>query len=79
MPQILVRDLDKKTVASLKRRARRKGSSLQSEVKLILADAAKEESSDPEAVIRKLERFRARFKGRKFSDSAELIREDRER
>ncbi len=79
MPQILIRDLDRKTVSSLKKRARRKGRSLQSEAKIILSNAAQEESKDLEAVIRKLERFRSRFKGRKFSDSAELIREDRDR
>ena len=40
MAQILVRDLDKKVVESLKSRARERGRSLQSEVKTILSEAA---------------------------------------
>ena len=50
MPQILVRDLDEKIVARLKKRARRDGRSLQSEVKSILERAAIEES-DPRKII----------------------------
>ena len=76
MAQILVRGLDDEVVKRLKRRAKEAGRSLQAEVRLILEDAAK---LDMATARRKLQEFQKRFKGRTFSDSAELIREDRER
>ncbi len=79
MAEILVRDLDKETVERLKKRARDDGRSLQSEVKLILSQAAEAPTVDMERARKMLEEFRKRFKGRKFSDSVELIREDRDR
>jgi plasmid stability protein len=79
MAQILVRDLDKDIVERLKKRAREDGRSLQSEVKFILERAAVEPKVDMERVRKMLEDFRKRFKRRKFSDSVELIREDRDR
>lgn len=75
MAQVLVRDLDPKTVAALKRRAARKGRSLQAELKEILETAARIELYDPDKELRHI---REMFKGRMFSDSAELIREDRD-
>jgi len=77
MAQVLVRQLDDKVVERLKRRAKEHGRSLQSEVKTILEEAA----PDYEAAWKRIERFRSRLKrsGRRFSDSAELIREDRDR
>lgn len=79
MAQILVRDLDEDTVERLKKRARHDGRSLQSEVKFILEQAAHEPRVDMEAARRISEEFRRRFKGRRFPDTAELIREDRGR
>ena len=79
MAQILVRDLDEKVVERLKRRAREDGRSLQSEVRLILEQAALEPRVDMEAARKICEEFRRRFKGRRFPDTVELIREDRER
>ncbi len=78
MAQVLVRNLDDKVVARLKKRAERQGRSLQAEVKTILEEAAKEETGD---FWEAAERIRERLKrsGRKFSDSAALIREDRDR
>lgn len=76
MAQILVRDLDEQVVERLKRRAQREGRSLQSEVKAILEDAAK---VDMESARELADAIRAEFKGRKFSDSTDLIREDRDR
>ena len=77
MAQVLVRDLDAKVVARLKERARQHGCSLQKETKAILEDAARqgslEEARDAAA------RVRQSLAGRTFSDSAELVREDRER
>jgi len=76
MAQILVRGLDKAVVDRLKRRAKAEGRSLQAEVRLILEQAAKLDMDTARVLV---ERFRKRFKGRTFSDSADLIREDRER
>lgn len=77
MPQVLVRDLDEVTVERLKERARRHGRSLQREAKAILEEAANAPTmADARAAA---ERVRRRFAGRVFSDSAELVREDRER
>ena len=60
-----------------KKRAREHRRSLQSEVKTILEEAV----PDYEAVWKRIERFRKLLEqsGRTFSDSADLIREDRDR
>lgn len=76
MAQILVRDLDEEVVDRLKARARGQGRSLQAEVKSILEQAAKLDSERARALA---QRIRRRFQGRPFEDSAELVREDRER
>ncbi|MDH4244070.1 MAG: Arc family DNA-binding protein [Nitrospira sp.] len=77
MAQVLVRQLDDKVVDRLKKRAKEHGRSLQSEVKTILEEAV----PDYEAAWRRIDGFRKRLKksGRKFSDSAALIRKDRDR
>jgi antitoxin FitA len=79
MAQVLVRNLKDKVVARLKKRAAQRGRSLQAEVKQILEDAAAE--ADQTDVWKGIESFRERMRrsGRVFSDSAELIREDRDR
>ena len=79
MAQILVRNLDERVARRLKARARRAKRSLQAEVKLILEQAADEPKLYGEELVKRLDAFRARFKGRKLTDSVELIREDRER
>lgn len=77
MAQVLVRQLDDKVVDRLKRRAKEHGRSLQSEVKTILEEAV----PDYEAAWKRIEEFRNRLKksGRRFTDSAALIREDHNR
>ena len=77
MAQVLVRQLDKKVVVRLKKRAKEHGRSLQSEVKTILEEAV----PDYEAAWKRIERFRTRLRksGRTFADTADLIREDRDR
>ena len=77
MAQVLVRDLDADVVERLKDRASRHGRSLQKEAKAILEDAASRYTM--EEAREAAERIRRRLAGRTFSDSAELIREDRER
>ena len=77
MPQVLVRDLDTAVVERLKERARHNGRSLQKELKAILEQTAREATmAEARAAA---ERISRRFAGRTFSDSADLIREDRER
>jgi antitoxin FitA len=68
---------DDHVVERLKKRAREHGRSLQSEVKIILEEAV----LDHEGAWKQIERFRKRLQrsGRAFSDSAALIREDRDR
>lgn len=77
MAQVLVRQLDNKIVVRLKKRAKEHGRSLQSEVKTILEDAV----PDYEGAWKRIEGLckRLRRSGRKFSDSATIIREDRDR
>lgn len=79
MAQILVRNLDQEVVAQLKKRAKQEGRSLQAEAKLILELAATSPFLDMAKAGKMMEDFRRRFKGRRFSDSAALIREDRDR
>jgi len=79
MAQILVRDLDQKIVKKLKRQAKQNGRSLQAQVKIILERSAEEPKVDRKTALKMLDEFRKRFDGKEFSDSAELIREGRER
>jgi plasmid stability protein len=76
MAQILVRDLSPDIVDRLKNRAERNGRSLQGEVKVILESAAKLSMAEAREVARQL---RQSLEGRMTSDSADLIREDRNR
>ena len=77
MAQLLVRQLDEKIVDRLKKRAQEHGRSLESEVRTILEEAV----PDYEGEWKRIPKFHKRLKksGRTFSDSAELIREDRNR
>ena len=74
MAQMLVRNLDETTVKALKQRAKQHGRSLSSEVKIILQEAANVGSDWKQQA----EQVRALFAGREFSDSSDLVREDRE-
>ena len=76
MSDILIRGLDAETVKRLKARARRHGRSLQSEAKLLLEQAA---GAGGEEIAAMLEGWQQRFAGRRFTDSGDLIREDRQR
>ena len=76
MGAILVRGLDQKTIERLKERARLNGRSLQQEVTALLERAA--ETLTMREARRLADRWRHRLVGRSLSDSAHLIREDRE-
>jgi plasmid stability protein len=75
--QLLVRDLDPEIVERLKQRAKRHNRSLQGEARLILEEAARGVSMEEAREV--AERIRKSLAGTMLSDSAELIREDRER
>ena len=76
MAQVLVRDLKAEVVARLKARAKRRGRSLQSELKEILETAARRTPLEARALA---ERIRGQLAGRAHSDSVELLAEDRRR
>jgi antitoxin FitA len=76
MGAILVRGLDQKTIERLKERARLDGRTLQQEVKALLEHTA--ETLNMREAQPLSERWRRRLGRRSFSDSARLIREDRD-
>ena len=76
MAQLLVRDLGTNILERLKAQARQHGRSLQGEVKMILIEAADLSLREATLVSR---RWHKRLGSRTFSDSARLIREDRNR
>ena len=76
MGSILVRGLNRKTIEGLTERARRHGRSLQQEVKDLLERAAVTLTMGE--ARRLSDTWRRRLGGRSFSDSALLIREDRD-
>jgi plasmid stability protein len=76
MPQLLVRNLEEVTIARLKALAKQHGRSLQGQVKVVLEEAASLPAGEVTALFAKWER---RFEGRRFRDSARIIRKDRER
>jgi plasmid stability protein len=76
MPNVLVRDVDETLLAQLKDQAQRNGRSLQSEVLSILTNFV---SSHPLSDEETAARIKDALRGRMFSDSAALLREDRTR
>ena len=76
MAQILIRDVDAGVLGRLKARAKQHGRSLQGEVKLILIEAIALSLREANTVSTQ---WQKRLAGRAFSDSAGLIREDRNR
>lgn len=82
MTQIVIEELDPMLVEKLKVRAQRQGRSLEAELKAILEAAAEAEVVDKETAMaaawERIDKARTRYAGRTFSDSTELIREDRD-
>lgn len=76
MPQLLIRNLEEKTVTRLKELAKQHRRSFQGEVKLLLENHAFLPNEDPLAIVKRWQDF---FAGRTFDESADLVREDRER
>jgi len=79
MAQILVRNLSERVVRKLKAQAKRRGRSLQAEVKEIIEKEAAGSKLSMAAARELSKRFHRLFKGRKFPDTVALIREDRDR
>jgi plasmid stability protein len=75
--QVLIRDLDKKTLDGLKARAASNKRSLQGELKQILVDAARP-TVDPK-LLAEIDALRESLGGRIHTDSVKLLREDRGR
>ena len=76
MPDILIRGLAPQTLKRLKTRAKRNGRSLQQEAQRSLEQSANAVSDEVAAMF---DKWKQRFKGRRFSNSVRLIREDRNR
>ena len=82
MTQVILENLDPNIIEKLKVRAQQHGRSLEAELKAILTQAAQIEVTDTDATAQaweKIDRVRAKYTGRTFSDSVELLREDRQR
>jgi plasmid stability protein len=77
MGQVLVRGLDDAAIERLKSRAEAHHRSLEGELREILEQASRE--VDIVTARELADRIRRKLEGRPHSDSAELIREDRDR
>lgn len=77
MPDLLIRDLKPATHELLRRRAEASGRSLQAEVQSILDSVTR--ASDVGAARELADQIASRLSGRQHPDSAELIREVRDR
>ncbi len=77
MPDVLVRDVEPAILEKLKVRADRSGRSLQMEVQIILKDAAAK--AEPLSELETARKIRESLQIKEHSDSAELLREDRQR
>jgi plasmid stability protein len=76
MAEVLIRDLAPATVSRLKERAKRRGRSLQAELKDLLETASRQSALEARALA---DRVRLQLAGRRHSDSVELLATDRAR
>ena len=72
--QVIVRNLDQRVVAELKRRAKQKGRSLEGELRVLLTEAARPQRTE---LIAEADRVRAMTPG-PLEDSVLLLRQDRD-
>lgn len=77
MPDVLVRNIEEKTLNNLKKRAERNNRSLQAELKSLLELYAGPELEETKSMVRDVY-MRYKATGKKFSDSAEDLSKDRE-
>jgi plasmid stability protein len=80
MAELIIPDLDEGTLTRLQERAAAHGRTLEAEVKQILTEATHHQPPGADAWA-EVDAIRARLaaSGQTFRDSAELLREDRER
>jgi plasmid stability protein len=77
MSELRIREIEDWVAAALKARARRQNRTLQEELRAVLRDdVLREKSALADRAAQRLEKFRAKYGT--FSDSAVLIREDRD-
>ena len=76
MPDVLVRDVEENILDQLKDRAKQNGRSLQKELKLLFRSFVEADTLSSDETAAKI---RNSLRGRDHSDSAELLREDRQR
>ena len=76
MAEVLIRNLDERTVARLKERAARNDRSLQAELQTIVERAAMMEPVDSRVLAA---RIRRKLSGRQHTDSTPDIADDRQR
>jgi len=76
MSQVLIRDVDESVLKKLKQMAKNHNRSLQSELHIILTEAANYSVSNAAKTAAKI---RKKLENRQHSDSAQLIMEDRQR
>lgn len=76
MSELLVRGLAPETIERLKAQAKQHGRSLQGEAKRIIEEAVKFSVVEASGIAT---RWKDRLAGQILSDSAELLREDRQR
>lgn len=74
MPQVLIRDVDESVLKKLKQRAKKHNRSLQSELHLIITEAAQLSLSNSAKIAAKI---RKKLANRRHSDSTQLLNEDR--
>jgi hypothetical protein len=74
MPDVLIRDLDRRSLDTLKKSALARGRSLQAELKDIVETAARRRNDD---IWRRIDRLREMTRGRIQDDSSDIIRESR--
>ncbi len=77
MPDLLIRDLNPATHEALRRRAEAAGRSLQAEVHRILDSASR--AADPSAARELADRIASALADRRHPDSAEAVRDVRDR
>ena len=76
MPNLLVRNLDDDVLRGLKAAAKEHGRSLQAEIHEVLRSASVRRRAETRRLSK---RWLKRLRGKRHSDSAALIREDRDR
>lgn len=76
MAQVIIRNVDDRAIERLKERARRKGVSLEHELRAIVTEAS---GSDRAGFRARASELRRRLARKTHSDSTDLVREDRDR